>query len=94
MVLQLADEVGPVLAGRLDGARMRERVVEAVAAGEAVVDLDRVEAISPSFADEFFAKLPPGLLESGSIRFEHLTPEFEAIMRAVTDARAHRDVSA
>jgi len=93
MVLQLADEVGPVLAGRLDAARLRERVVAAAAQGEAVVDLGGVEAISPSFADEFFAKLPSELLESTSLRFEHLTPELEAIVSAVTAARVHRDAS-
>jgi hypothetical protein len=93
MVLRLADEVGPVLAGRSEGARMRERLVAAVATGEAVIDLEGVEAISPSFADEFFAKLPAGLLEGDSVRFEHLTPEVEAIVRAVTAARAQRGAS-
>jgi hypothetical protein len=90
MVLQLADEVGPVLAGRFDGARMRERLEAAASSGEAVIDLAGVEAISPSFADEFFAKLPPGMLESDAVRFEHMTPALEAIVRAVTAARSQR----
>jgi anti-anti-sigma regulatory factor len=93
MVLRLADEVGTVLTGRFDAARARERLEQAAAAGEAVIDLRGVEAISPSFADEFFAKLPTGLLESHAVRFEHMTPEIEAIVRAVTAARAQRENS-
>ena len=87
MIVRLVDEVGPVLAGRPDAARLRERVVDAAAAGEAVVDLAGVEAVSPSFADEFFGKLSPELVESGAVRFEHLTPELDKIVRTVVSVR-------
>jgi hypothetical protein len=91
MVFNLADEVGSVLTGRSEAARIRDLVLAAAAQGGAVVDLSGVDVISPSFADEFFAKLPPDLLQNGSVRFDHLTTEFAAIVRAVTAGRAHLD---
>jgi hypothetical protein len=93
VVLELVEELGSVLAGRPAAARMRERVITAASTGEVIVDLDRIEAISPSFADEFFAKLPSGLLEEKRVRFEHVTPELDKIVRTVISVRIHLDAS-
>lgn len=93
MVLNLAEEAGSVLTGRFEAAGMRARVVAGAANGDVVVDLQGVNVISPSFADEFFAKLPPELIASGKIQFVHLTSEFAAIVRTVTAGRAHLSAS-
>jgi hypothetical protein len=53
-----------------------------------VVDLAGVEVISPSFADEFFAKIPAEVLERGQVRFAHLTDDFAMIVETVTTRRA------
>lgn len=63
--MRLADEYGPVLSGRLLGEAIRRDVTQLVGSGEKVVlDLDGVEAVSPSFADEIFGKLPSEVGES------------------------------
>ena len=56
--MRLADKHGEVLGGRVLGEEIRIEIVRRVSAGEKVlVDLDGVNAISPSFADEVFGKL-------------------------------------
>lgn len=84
-----ADELGPVLTGRTVAARLREEVERELAAeGEVTIDLEGVEAISPSFADELFAKLPREALNSGRVRFEHLDPSDSALARFVMAGRS------
>lgn len=57
--MRLADKHGEVLGGRILGEEIRAEVISLVKTGEEVVlDLDGVLAISPSFADEVFGKLP------------------------------------
>lgn len=88
MLLSLAHEAGPFLTGRSEAQRLRESVLGIVQRdGEAVVDLEGVEVISPSFADEFFAKMPEELLDSKQVRFEHLTDEFSLIVHTVVAQR-------
>ena len=45
---------------------------EVAAGGDIVVDFEGVEAMSPSFADELFAKLSSDTIDSGRVRFERL----------------------
>jgi hypothetical protein len=87
-MIRPAELFGPVLAGRGVASHLRDRIEDALAQEQlVVVDLEGVEAMSPSFADELFAKLPPGAVEQGRVRFEHLTPALEPLARYVI---AHR----
>lgn len=95
MVLHLAEELGPVLVGRTDAARMRDRVLDAPDDGGAVVDFAGIEVVSPSFADEFFAKLPAPLLESGQVRLEPLNQRAarDSARRERTSCAARSDLT-
>ena len=89
MTLKPAEELGPVLAGRNVAASLRDRVETALGRGEEVLlDFEGVDAMSPSFADELFAKLSvrPG---SGSdqVRFEHLRDDQLALVEYVLRGR-------
>lgn len=67
-----ADRLGPVLTGRTVAADLRREVEDKVASGEHVVlDFSHVSMISPSFADELFAKMPPAAWQS-HVRLAHL----------------------
>jgi hypothetical protein len=55
--------------------------------GEVTVDFDGVMVISPSFADELFAKLPRAAIESGRVRFVNLDEDHEALVRFVFEGR-------
>jgi hypothetical protein len=57
--MRLVDRFGAVLGGRSLGETIRAEVLEQLSHGEnlVVLDLDGVEAVSPSFADEVFGKL-------------------------------------
>jgi len=88
MTLRPSDEYGCVPAGRWQAAELRETIEHAVACGtRVVVDFTAVEAMSPSFADELFAKLDPELVESGSVQFEHLPEDHEPLTRFVAAGR-------
>lgn len=57
--MRLADLHGEVLGSRVLGEHIRAEVVRQAQTGATVViDLDGVQAVSPSFADEIFGKLP------------------------------------
>ncbi|HEX4305289.1 MAG TPA: STAS-like domain-containing protein [Solirubrobacterales bacterium] len=57
--MKLADSLGPVLGGRDVAEKIRLQIEGEVAAGENVeIDLEGVIAVSPSFADELFGKMP------------------------------------
>jgi hypothetical protein len=85
--VRLADDHGAVLAGRDLAKHIRREVVDRVEHGEdAVIDLDGVVAISPSFADELFGKLPAAVGEK--VRFENVSDHLSAVARM---ARAGRD---
>ncbi|MGE5282664.1 MAG: STAS-like domain-containing protein [Chloroflexota bacterium] len=89
MMIRPAQELGPVLAGRNVAASLRGRVEAALARGEAVViDFEGVHGMSPSFADELFAKLSVRPDEGGDrIRFEHLRDDLQALMDYVLRGR-------
>jgi hypothetical protein len=87
-MIRPADSLGPALTSRFLGADLREQI-EAILSkdGSVVIDFDGVRAISPSFADEVFAKLPQDAIASGQIRFENLTDDLRVIAQYVTRAR-------
>jgi hypothetical protein len=79
------DELGPILASRSAAADLRRRLEERIAgADEAVIDFERVVTISPSFADEFIAKLPPG----ARVEVLNLCDDLRALIDSVTARRA------
>jgi hypothetical protein len=86
-----ADELGSVLAGRAEATVLRTHVEHLARSDDPViVDFAGVLTASPSFADEFFAKLDPALLEDGRVVFEHVSASLAAIARY---ARASRGTS-
>lgn len=83
--ISLHDRLGPALVGRFPGSELRAEIEEAVRDGQqVVVDFTGVAVISPSFADEVFAKLDRSLVEQGIIRFENLD---EDLLEVATFAR-------
>lgn len=88
IMIRAAEELGQVLSGRFQAEELRQRIETAVAAGGSVViDFEGVEAMSPSFADELFAKMPPELLDSGRVRFERLDEDLTTLARFVVEGR-------
>lgn len=85
--MRLAEKHGEVLGGRILGEEIRAEVVRLVKAGEVVVlDLDGVEAVSPSFADEIFGKLPQEVGEQ--VEFVNVTPPIQAVAEMARAGRA------
>jgi hypothetical protein len=87
MTIRLADEAGPVLAGRGAAARLRAVIESQIGDEPLVVDFADVVAVSPSFADELFAKLDPTILAAERVRFENVAPAIGSIARYVIAAR-------
>lgn len=89
MTISLANEFGSVLVGRATAARIRERIEAAAQSSDApvVLDFNAVLTVSPSFADELFAKLPAELRTSERIRLDGMTPALESIQRFVVAGR-------
>lgn len=82
-----ADDFGGVLTGRSEAGLLRARVEQLAKDEPVTVDFDGVLTASPSFADEFFAKLDPELIEAGSVLFENVPASLAAIARYVRAAR-------
>jgi hypothetical protein len=83
-----ADDLGSVLAGRSQAAVLRARVEQLARTDPpVVVDFVGVLTASPSFADEFFAKLDPEVVRSGQIVFENVPASISAIARYVNRGR-------
>lgn len=89
MTIRLSDEFGAVLVGRGAAKRLRLRIEEAARVnGEGVMlDFEGVLTVSPSFADELFAKLNPTLREAGRVQLQHMSPALESIARFVVAGR-------
>jgi hypothetical protein len=93
-VIRLAEEHGPVLTGRTVGNEVRERIEKCVARGETVVvDFEGVLAVSPSFADEVFARVSAEAVDSGLVRFENLADDLLEIARLVSRRRGLGDAA-
>ena len=91
LMIRPAEELGSVLSGRFEAEELRERIERAAKGGhEVVVSFVDVEAMSPSFADELFAKLPEELEDTGRVRFVDLDDDLLAIVRFVKESRARR----
>jgi hypothetical protein len=87
--MRLADEFGPVLSGRDLAESIKDDLARRVKNGETVVvDFDEVLAVSPSFADEFFAKLPDPVAEK--VELKNVSDHLQAV---ATMARAGRPES-
>jgi hypothetical protein len=85
-MIRPAEDFGPVLTGRSAAAGLRQRIeVEAMEGDGVVIDFEGVEAVSPSFADELFAKLPTEF--SDRVRFENVGSDLAALMRFVISGR-------
>jgi hypothetical protein len=83
-----ADEVGPVLAGRSQAEGLRIQVERlASQSARVVVDFSGVAAASPSWADEFFAKLDPDLVAQQRVQFANVPRGLAAIARFVKKGR-------
>jgi hypothetical protein len=88
VTFRLAETAGTLLGGRPLAAAVREAVAARAQAGEVVVvDLEGVDAMSPSFADELFAKLSPELLASGRVRI-NVTPQFAPLVQVMIQRRS------
>jgi len=86
--LNPAEDHGTVLASRALAARLREQVEEQANLHPVQISLSGVETVSPSFADELFAKLDPQLLESGRVSFIDVHPDVDAITKTVMGRRS------
>jgi hypothetical protein len=88
-MIKPAEELGPVLTSRSLAEDLRARIEALTARGEAVVvDFEGVEAVSPSFADEIFAKLPNDLVESGQVKFENIAEDLQHLVDFVVAGRS------
>lgn len=77
--MKLVEEHGEVLGGRVLGQEIRAKVVRLVEAGEVVtLDLDGVLAVSPSFADEVFGKLPAEVGDD-AITFSNVSAQIQEV---------------
>lgn len=89
-MIRPADELGPVLASRSVAATLRDRIQAAADQGSIVVlDFEGVEVMSPSFADELFAKTKPpiGSSTDARIRVENLREDLQALAEYVRRGR-------
>lgn len=86
-LIRPADKLGPVLTGRSQAHHLREEILEILRQEPVVViDLRGVDAMSPSFADEVFAKLADEISDE-RVQFENLSPSIRSLARFVTLGR-------
>jgi hypothetical protein len=90
---RLVDD-GKISAGTRDyGAQIRIRLENAMAGSDSVeVDLDKIEDMTPSFADECFGKISEELGEDVTIRRVNIIngDQFMPMIRAVVSIRLQR----
>jgi STAS-like domain of unknown function (DUF4325) len=88
MTIRLSDELGPALVGRIPGREIRDRIERSARSGEVVeLDFEGVTVVSPSFADEVFARIDPALVESGVVQFTNLSEHLTAVAGFLRRAR-------
>ena len=93
--IKLVDEFGQLLSGRTAGSAFRERLEASASGGETfIVDFEGVVAVSPSFADEIFAKLDRSLVDSGAISFINMPNSVAALGRFVRGNPARQRLTA
>jgi hypothetical protein len=87
--LRLSEELGPTLVGRLYATQLRERIENVARQGHTVVlDFTGVVVVSPSFADEVFARMDPTLVRAGAVRFENLDEDLDELAAFLRHTRA------
>lgn len=87
-MIRLAEELGPFPAGRPIGEELRARIEHELRNGDKVViDFAGIEAVSPSFADELFAKLPPDALRNGHVELVNVPEGLNALIEFVVSGR-------
>jgi hypothetical protein len=92
--MELAKEHGEVLGGRVLGEEIRAAVVRMVRAGEVVtLDLKGVLAVSPSFADEVFGKLPAEVGDQ-QVTFVNLSPQIQEVADMARAGRSNNGAGA
>jgi len=89
MTIRLAEEFGGVLLGRGNAEQIRSRIEDAARGNDlpVIVDFEGILTVSPSFADELFAKLDPILRQSGRVEVRGMSPALESIARFVVAGR-------
>ncbi|HUA10599.1 MAG TPA: STAS-like domain-containing protein [Solirubrobacteraceae bacterium] len=89
MTIRLASEFGAVLLGRTSAEGLRTRVERAARAGNqhVVLDFEGVITVSPSFADELFAKLDPAVRRSGHLEVRGMSDALASLARFVEAGR-------
>ncbi len=86
--ISLCERLGSVLVGRGPGALLREEIEDAARAGRLViVDFEGVGMVSPSFADELFAKIDPEIVAAGNLHFKNLDDDLREIVAIVRHSR-------
>jgi len=85
--LHPAEDFGGVLASRPLAAQLREQVEQRARHEPVAISFAGVETVSPSFADELFAKLDQELVSSGRVTFIDVDDDIEAIIRTVSRRR-------
>lgn len=82
-------EVGGFLGGRPLAARLRQQITEQAAYHVVVVDMEGIEAMSPSFADELFGKLDSSLWNSGRVSLIHVRKQLAPMVTVMIQRRAN-----
>jgi hypothetical protein len=85
--LHPAEDFGGVLASRSLAAQLREQVEQRARHEPVAISFAGVETVSPSFADELFAKIDQTLVSSGRVTFVDVDEDIEAIIRTVSGRR-------
>ncbi len=88
-VVRLA-EVGPFLGGRPLARALREHVESAARRSGVVVDLTGVQAMSPSFADELFAKIEPALWHTHRVELVHADLHLQPMVEQMVARRTNQ----
>lgn len=83
-----SEAFGSFLSGRDQGASMRAQIENLRFAADVVcVDLDGVEMMTPSFADEAFGRIA-GALQDESVELRNVPSAIEALVSGVVTRRA------
>lgn len=86
-MIRPADRLGNVLTGRAQAHVLRGEILDCLQdERQVVIDLSGVDAMSPSFADEVFAKLADEIA-AGRVQFEGISPAIQSLARFVTLGR-------
>jgi hypothetical protein len=80
-------EFGALLGGRPLAATIRARITQEAAVHPVVVDLEGIQAMSPSFADELFAKIDASQWTSGQITIRHADAKLEPMVTVMIERR-------